>query len=171
MDGLETARLQLRRFTMDDLAAYTEIRRQCSFCRYLPGGEAAAADAEKRARQMIKQCLRQYAQAQMGTFAVIAKNTGQLIGHGGLRRLEKSPDDELLYGLQERFWGQGLATELCRAVLAARRQDAAPMTTVKAMVMIENHASMRVLEKLGFSFEKQINYFGTGQVAFYSLAL
>ena len=45
------------------------------------------------------------------------------------------------------------------------------MTTVKAMVMIENHASMRVLEKLGFSFEKQMNYFGTGQVAFYSLAL
>jgi ribosomal-protein-alanine N-acetyltransferase len=170
MDRIDTDRLLLRRFTLEDLPAYTEIRRQPAFCRYLLGGAAGAKNAEKRAREVIKQCLRHYDDAPIGVYAVIDKASGQLIGHGGLRYVEEIAADELLYGLTPAVWGQGLATELCQAVLDARQQDPKAAAVTKAIVIPENLASVRVLEKAGFIFEKEIDYLGIRHVALFSLA-
>lgn len=59
---------------------------------------------------------------------------------------------ELGYWLSELLWGQGLAAEACRAVLAHSFAACEP-ERMQARVIAGNDASRRVLEKLGFHFE------------------
>lgn len=52
------------------------------------------------------------------------------------------------------FWGMGLATESCLAVIAYARHQLT-LNRLIAWVHPDNAASTRVLRKLGFSFEKK----------------
>jgi len=62
---------------------------------------------------------------------------------------------ELGYWLGEEFWGRGIATEAVRAVTAHvfARFD---LVRLYAGVFEENHASMRVLEKAGYTREARL---------------
>ena len=54
------------------------------------------------------------------------------------------------YGLTEKYWGKGYATEaICGAIEWARSQPA--LEVVVAKTAKTNDASMRVLEKAGFT--------------------
>ena len=72
----------------------------------------------------------------------------QLIGGIGFGR---KPDGrtELGYWLARPHWGRGYATEAGRAVLAAAR-DSLRLRRIEAGHFLDNPASGRVLEKLGF---------------------
>jgi RimJ/RimL family protein N-acetyltransferase len=79
----------------------------------------------------------------------IARPEG-LIGCIGLHPIEVGPI-ELGYWLGEPYWGQGYATEAGRAVLAVA--FAVPETAaLVAGHFLDNPASGRVLEKLGFRY-------------------
>ena len=55
----------------------------------------------------------------------------------------------LMYFIEQAHWGQGLATEACRMVLDYTFVQFAP-SQIDADVFVDNPASARVLEKLGF---------------------
>ena len=61
------------------------------------------------------------------------------------------PDGEIEFGywIARRHWGKGYATEASRAMLAAAR-DALRLPRIHAGHFLDNPASGRVLEKLGF---------------------
>ena len=58
---------------------------------------------------------------------------------------------ELGYGLLPQFWGQGLMTEACRAVLARLREDG--FSFVFASHDVTNEASGQVLQRLGMTYQ------------------
>jgi RimJ/RimL family protein N-acetyltransferase len=72
----------------------------------------------------------------------------RLAGSIGIGR---RPDGELEFGyfIARRFWGQGFATEAGRAMLAFAR-DSLRLRKLNAGYFLDNPASGRVLEKLGF---------------------
>lgn len=72
----------------------------------------------------------------------------QLVGTIGFGR---RPDGEMEFGywIARRFWGLGFATEAGRAVIGAAR-DSLRLPTLHAGHFLDNPASGRVLEKLGF---------------------
>jgi RimJ/RimL family protein N-acetyltransferase len=72
----------------------------------------------------------------------------QLAGAIGFGR---RPDDEieLGYWIARPFWGLGYATEACRAAIAMAR-DSLRLTRLQAGHFLDNPASGRVLDKLGF---------------------
>jgi RimJ/RimL family protein N-acetyltransferase len=72
----------------------------------------------------------------------------QLVGSVGIGR---RPDGELEFGyfVSCRFWGRGFATEAGRAMLAFAR-DSLRLRKLNAGYFLDNPASGRVLEKLGF---------------------
>jgi len=72
--------------------------------------------------------------------------SGEMIGYCGLIDLPERT--ELAYELLRRHWGQGYATEAARAVL-----ETATERRITAGVRAWNTASLRVLEKLGFTPE------------------
>lgn len=85
--------------------------------------------------------------------------TGELVGRGGLRRLEidGTREVEVAYAVVADRWGQGFATEMAEAAVDAafRRLN---LASVVAFTLPSNKASSRVMEKAGFSYERDIVY-------------
>jgi RimJ/RimL family protein N-acetyltransferase len=71
----------------------------------------------------------------------------QLVGSCGLGR-RPSGAVEMGYWIGRPFWGRGYATEACTALLDIARTLALP--SLEGSHFIDNPASARVLEKLGF---------------------
>ncbi len=91
-------------------------------------------------------------------------DSGELVGCCGLKPHHIEPD---LYefGFHIRFdcWGRGYATEAGRAVLEHAR-DTLGLPRLVAGHHPENHASKRVLEKLGFTYLRDEYFAGTGLI-------
>ena len=83
-----------------------------------------------------------------GPWVVIHKADDQLIGHCGLRYWPDSPEVEVLYALDKRYWGTGLATKGAAASLRYGFEHL-NLERIIAAAMVENTASRRVLEKIG----------------------
>lgn len=90
-------------------------------------------------------------------WTVRLKQTGTVIGWGGLYEDPFDPGwgIELGYAFAPAVWGQGYATELCRAALdlADRRLQ---VKTVSAFAHPENTASCALLAKMGFAFQRHV---------------
>lgn len=88
--------------------------------------------------------------------------TGDFIGCAGLKPYDPARGLwEVGFHLRRAFWGRGYATEAARAVIehafASLRPDA-----LLAGHNPRNHASRRVLEKLGFTYLRDERFAGTG---------
>ena len=167
MTEVRTARLLLRPFREEDLAAYTAIRADPETARYLPGGAAGAADAPERARGTIGAWgAGAWADGGCAPWAVEhIENGGRLIGHLGLRHLPELGETELLCLLERPAWGQGLATEGARAAVAFAR-DRLALGCLVALAMPENAASIAVMRRCGFALEGPIRISGIDGVRY-----
>ena len=78
--------------------------------------------------------------------------------------LHGRPEVEINYALMPTFWGKGLATEIATAnvELSARLG----MRSLVAFTLPGNHGSRRVMEKLGFGYERDILYTGIPHVLY-----
>jgi RimJ/RimL family protein N-acetyltransferase len=148
MKEIETDRLLLRRFTMDDLDELSVIFSDPKVVKYLGSGKPAKRTETEHALRTIIQHWERHG---FGRWAVVFKQTRELIGYGGLRSFHDVP--ELVYLLARRYWGIGLATEIARASLkyGFRKRG---FERIVAMARLANRASHRVMEKVGMSFEK-----------------
>jgi RimJ/RimL family protein N-acetyltransferase len=72
----------------------------------------------------------------------------QLVGSCGLGR-RPSGSVEMGYWIARPFWGRGYATEACRALVEIARTLGLPC--LEGSHFLDNPASARVLEKLGFA--------------------
>lgn len=84
--------------------------------------------------------------------AFILKDTGELIGSGGLYIDEANRKARLGYILHPRFWNQGIATEIVDELLSIAFIEL-KLHRVEATVYNGNIGSSRVLEKNGFQYE------------------
>jgi ribosomal-protein-alanine N-acetyltransferase len=94
-----------------------------------------------------------------GWFALEHRPGGQLIGWCGLRMLRETHEVEVLYLLDEPYWGRGLATEAAKRCV----EDGFRVYHLDLIIGLthpDNRASQRVLEKAGLSFTNRARYFG-----------
>ena len=150
MHELETARVRLRLFTPEDLDALSQIFSKPTVLRYLgkQGDPMTREETETALLSMISHWRRHG----FGRWAVVDKETETLIGCAGLRSFEGV--GELVYLLDEPFWGVGLATEIARACLRYAF-EVQQMNHVIGLIKLQNLASRRVMEKIGMSFEME----------------
>ncbi|KAF7847509.1 hypothetical protein BT93_L2894 [Corymbia citriodora subsp. variegata] len=81
---------------------------------------------------------------------------GRPVGQVSVTRNEAPADahrGELGYALASEYWGRGIATEAARMAVAEAFRGRPELERVEAMVVVENAASQRVLEKAGFARE------------------
>lgn len=147
---LETPRLVLRRVTMRDAG---------NLYRWMQDPEVAknvlwhAHRSIWETRDYLRYMLYQYRQGDPGSWGIVDKATGRVIGTIGYMGYQADHGwAELGYSLSREYWGQGLMTEALQAVL----DDA--FTTLKlnraeAMHFPDNPASGRVMEKCGMRHE------------------
>ena len=96
-----------------------------------------------------------------GVWILRELGTDAVVGRAVLRylRLEDKDEIEVGYGLYPACWGRGLATEAASACV--RMGFALPVVeSLVGVVLPINHASRRVLEKVGFGYERMVPHVG-----------
>jgi RimJ/RimL family protein N-acetyltransferase len=95
---------------------------------------------------------------------------GEPVGWGGLSRtvFDGRPELEVGWTVAPDRWGEGFATELGRAMVQVAFGSLAAPELV-AFTLPHNGASRRVMEKLGFAFEKTAPYKMFGDHVLYRL--
>ena len=71
----------------------------------------------------------------------------------GLRLDEEGRIGDLGYSIARAWWGQGMVTEAARALIDAAFESMPTLTRIRASADSRNHASLRVLEKVGMTRE------------------
>src|SRR5919198_1435803 len=153
-ERLETERPLIRPLTAADLDGVHVVFSDAEVMRFVPGGACDRDGSRARLRALIEH------QRDHGfsKWAVIEKESGQLIGDCGLQYLDGGPDIELGFHIARSRWGRGYATEAAAACLRWANQER--LERVVAIVDPENRASVRVLEKLPMRAEGRRTYLG-----------
>lgn len=162
---LSSPRLDFRRFKPDDLdllhqSIYSHPQVAATLS---PSGELTIRNTE----YILYRRLKHWHEHGFGAWALLYRDNQALVGHCGLHYLDDYPEVELTYTIHPDYWGQGLATEAAHIVLHWGF-EMLQLTQIVAVSGPDNHASQRVLQKLGMQYEKQIRYNGT-QVNYYRL--
>ena len=165
---LETERLILRRFVPGDAAFILRLLNEPSFIENIGDrGVRALEDAE---RYLISGPIGSYRRHGHGLWVVARKGTSQPIGMCGLLKRDELPDVDLGYAFLPEFWANGYAHESARATLEWARSHR--IARIIAIVSPANASSIRLLEKLGFAFERFTNMSPAApDVALYGLRL
>jgi [ribosomal protein S5]-alanine N-acetyltransferase len=102
-----------------------------------------------------------------GPWVVRDGETGKALGRAGLERTEVggAEEVEVAWAIAADRWGQGLATEIAaHAVRVAF--DGLDLPDRVSFTLVENRASRRVMEKLGFAYERDVEHAGLPHVLY-----
>jgi RimJ/RimL family protein N-acetyltransferase len=149
---IETARLRLRPFTMDDVATHQRlIYGDPDVVKTLPTGKPWPIEDT---RKVIAWWIAHQSRHQFAPWVVTDKESGAYLGHCGLMYVPRMLDDtvELIYALGKEYWGQGYAKEAARAALRYGFETI-KLDRIIALAMPENAASRYVMEKIGMTYE------------------
>jgi ribosomal-protein-alanine N-acetyltransferase len=127
-------------------------------------GGSTATPEESRA--WIERNLRHGGEPGVGIFVFHERGTGAFVGRGAIRRIEigGSEEVEVGYAVAAERWGGGLATEMARGLVAHAEQQG--LAGLVAYTQPTNAASRRVLEKVGFRFERDVEHHGRPQLLY-----
>lgn len=152
---IETERLLLRPFTLEDLESYAAMHREEAFVRHIGCGLLSKEQVWGNIAFIIGHwALRGY-----GIWAAELKQTGELMGRIGLLYPDGWPGVELCWALAPAYWGNGYAAE--GAVGA--KDWAFANTQLQELVSIigkENHKSIALAERIGCSLDSEIDFKG-----------
>lgn len=144
---LHTERLILRPLLLDDAAAVSEGAGDKRVSRFLL--QVPSPYPITLARAWVEHRIAWWSEGRGVTLAIARRTSpARLIGTVSLRRFARDRRAELGYWIAASSWKHGFATEACRAALAFGFGEL-ELARVYAQVIVDNAASMRVLEKLG----------------------
>jgi ribosomal-protein-alanine N-acetyltransferase len=151
---MSTERLVLRRFTTGDAAFMLRLLNEPSFITNI--GDRNVRSVEQAAAYIESGPLESYRRHGFGIY-VIELTDGTPIGTCGLLKRDELPEADIGYSLLRQFWSQGFALEAARAVCEYAR-DTHGLARLVAIVAPGNDASARLLQKIGFTFERMIEF-------------
>ncbi len=105
-----------------------------------------------------------------GIWAVVERESGELVGRVGLQEPEGWPGVELAWLVARSRWGRGYAPEAGRASLDWAR-DELGIDHVISLIADDNPRSARVAEKLGMRLEGRALVHGVHDVRVFGLDL
>ena len=151
-DILETQRLKVRESTVADVKDFYRIYREPSITYYM---EDLFQDPDEENAYMESYIRQIYGFYGFGMWTVLLKSTGQVIGRAGLSIREGYDLPELGFVIDVPHQGRGYALEICGAILTYAKDELC-FAQVQALVQKENEASLNLLKKLGFRYEKNV---------------
>lgn len=87
-----------------------------------------------------------------GRWTVLLTENQEYIGWCGLKYSPEKDETDIGFRLMREHWNKGYATEAARACLAYGFGDL-QLKKIVGRAMCDNHASIRVLEKIGMTFD------------------
>jgi RimJ/RimL family protein N-acetyltransferase len=156
---LETDRLLIRPWTIDDVEPAFAILGDPEVTRYLGATGEAFADRDRIRDWLERIDAKTAGWRPYGSWAVVEKLVGIPIGGGGLLPLDESDDVEVFYHFRQASWGHGYATELTRALIDYGFA-ATELPRIIGLAYPANTASHRVLTKAGMTHLGQRHAYG-----------
>ena len=153
MPVLATERLDLRQLREGDADFIFRLLNDPSWLRYI--GDRGVRSVEDARRYIVDGPVAMYVKLGFGLFLVERRSDGVAMGLCGLLKRDGLDDVDIGFAFFPEFGGQGYALEAARATLdygVARHG----LHRIVAITSQENVASIRLLEKLGLSFERLI---------------
>ena len=150
---LQTNRLRLRRLSIDDAVFILKLLNEPSFIQNI--GDRGVRTIEDARAYILNGPVASYEKHGFGLWLVETRESGTHIGICGLLKREVLEDVDIGYALLPEFWSKGYALESATAVLSYAREKLR-LKRVVAVVNPANQSSIRLLEKIGFQFEKMV---------------
>jgi ribosomal-protein-alanine N-acetyltransferase len=152
---LETDRLLIREFVEDDAEAFFAFNGDPVVMRYT--GEPPSTSVDQ-VRQKIRE-YPDYRRHGYGRWAVVHKPDQQIVGFNGLKFLDDLQEVDLGYRFRADYWGRGIATESSEAILRFGFENLG-LKRIIGLVLPDNTASIRVLEKVGMHRDGEVEFCG-----------
>jgi RimJ/RimL family protein N-acetyltransferase len=148
---LQTERILLREFTWDDLDAIYAYEADPSVVAYVCYGPVTKAECRQ---ELAFHIAHQIAQPRLFYhLALVLASTEHSIGWCGVKITDPAHQQgELGYALHRAYWGQGYASEAAQALLAFGFESL-NLHRIVGTCHPANQGSIRVLEKVGMSYE------------------
>lgn len=160
--SFETERLRLRSWRASDFDAAQRLFRDPEVMRYIP---IPPIDTEEKARELFERIRAREPATGMCLWVVEDKLTGAVLGDCGLKPLDEGEEIEVGYHFFPEHWGLGYATEAARGALE-HGFERLGLDRIVAVVLPENVASTRVLEKAGMRRAGERKAYGANTVFF-----
>ena len=163
METFRTDRLVAERLQAKDFSELHRLHQDPKVMAWLSAN--GHLRSEGQTWQSIHSAIAHWEQHGYGGWAFRHKADGRFVGYCGLKQVVVSGNNEveLLYAVMSDFWGQGLATEMANAVLMIAEEQL-DLTDVVSYTLPTNRASQRVMEKVGFKYERDIIHAGLPHV-------
>jgi len=150
---IETERLTLRKLSVEDAPFILRLVNEPSFLQFI--GDKGVRNLEDARQYILNGPVASYAQNGFGLFLVQLKANQAPLGMCGLLKRETLEDVDIGFAFLPEFWNKGYAFEAAAGVLSYAK-DVLKLPRIVAITNKDNDASGKLLEKLGFHFDRLI---------------
>jgi RimJ/RimL family protein N-acetyltransferase len=149
----ETARLRIRPLGTHDVETMCQVLCDPEVMLFSMGVKKAA-----EVRGWIEERTRDYARRGFGLWAVVPKTVDHAIGYCGLTgfpNIDGRSEIEMGLRLAREFWSRGYGTE---SAIAVREYALGKLALSRLIALVDpgNAASIRLMEKIGMTYEKDV---------------
>ena len=164
---LQTDRLSIERFALDDCEFIFELINEPSFKRYI--GDKGIETLDDARRYLQDGPLDHYDKHGFGIYRIGLRESGEAVGMNGLVLRPEFDYPDLGFAFLRAHWSMGYAYESSAAIVDYAKTTL-QLDKLIAMADEENEASVRLLGKLGFRFRCRVTMPGeTGEVLQFEL--
>ena len=149
----ETDRLVIRRLTVDDSPFILRLLNEPSFLQHI--GDRGVRNLADAKQYILTGPVASYERHGFGLFLVELKEGRSPIGICGLLKRDALDDVDVGFAFVPESWSKGYAFESTTATLACAR-DTHHLERLVAIVSPDNAASINLLLKLGFCYERMV---------------
>lgn len=150
---LQTQRLRLRKFTIEDSAFIIELVNTPGWLRFI--GDRHIHTAEQAIQYLENGPTKSYRENGFGLSMVETLNDAIAIGMCGLLKREQLDVPDVGFAFLPQYMNMGYAYEIAHATVV-HAHEALALPKLAAITLPENERSIRLLEKMNFRFEKKI---------------
>jgi RimJ/RimL family protein N-acetyltransferase len=149
---IKTERIYFKIFSEDDTDLLFQLDGDPDVMKYITLG--VPRTIEEVIEKSMPRILKSYQEkSEFGIFAAYLNNSDEFIGWFQFEKDKEFKDSiEIGWRLKKKHWGNGYATEVA---IALSKKGIEMGKTIIARAMIDNLASIRVMEKAGLEFEKE----------------
>lgn len=154
---LETEHLHLRKFEEQDAEFIFRLLNSPGWLEFI--GDRNIKTLEDARYYILNGPMYSYNKFGFGSYLVQLKNTHTPIGMCSLLKRDTLDHVDLGFAFLPEYTGKGLAYEAASATLNYAKKQFG-INTMTAITIKKNNSSIRLIEKLGFTFEKKIIFPG-----------
>jgi len=152
---LETERLRLREFTTEDTEFIVELFNSPGWLKFI--GDRKVKTTQQARHYLENGPIKSYSRNNYGLYLVEKKDDGAPVGMCGILKRESLDHPDIGFAFLPQHNGKGFAFEVASALIAYAREKLG-ITRLAAITVPGNERSIRLLEKIGLTYQKRFKF-------------